>query len=121
MEKINYLGSCRKQAGLSQSDISFLVGKDSISTISKIEDDTLLPDLKTAFSFSLLYQKNISELFEKLYEDCSFGLLRKIDCLSSQYAKRNSDVSVSKSEIRKNQVKQDFLKSTVEHIKNVND
>ena len=121
MNKINYLKSCRKNSGLSQSDVSFLINKPSVSTVSKMEDDLMIPDIKTAFSFSLLYQKKPCEIFPKFHEDCSLSLVRKIDCLSSEYAKRNSDVSVSKNQLRKNQAKQDFLKSTMEHIKNVND
>lgn len=121
MQKINYLRSCRKQAGLSQNDVSFLINKPSVSTVSKMEDDLMIPDIKTAFSFSLLYRKKLCEIFPKFHEDCSLSLVRKIDCLSSEYAKKNSANSASKNEIRKNQAKQDFLKLAVEHIKNVND
>jgi len=120
MKKINYLRSCRKQTGLSQQDVSFLIGKTSISTISKMEDNLIFPDLKTTFHLSLLYQKNIIELFAKLYEDCSFGLLRKIDCLSSEFSKRNSNISISKNEEKKNTFKKYFLEKVVENIKKNN-
>ncbi len=120
MKKINYLRSCRKQTGLSQQDVSFLIGKTSVSIISKMEDNLIFPDLKTTFHLSLLYQKSIIKLFAKLFEDCSFSLLRKIDCLSSEFSKRNSDTSIGKNEEKKNILKKDFLEKVAVDIKKNN-
>jgi transcriptional regulator with XRE-family HTH domain len=121
MQKINYLRSCRKQAGLSQQDVSFLVDKPSLATISKMEDDSLAPDLATAFCFSLLYQRSIPELFPKLCEDRSIQLLRKVDRLSNAYAQKNVQARISGNKMRKNQAKQDFLRSCMDYIKKAND
>lgn len=120
MKPINYLGSCRKHSALSQGDVAHLVGKPSISTISKMEDNQVLPDIKTAFSFALLYQKKLCEIFAKYHEDCSLQLLRNIDSLSAKYDDKCSTSSLSKNELRKYTNKQDYLKSTMNYIKNSN-
>ena len=120
MKPINYLGSCRKHSALSQEDVAHLVGKPSISTISKMEDGALLPDIKTAFSFALLYQKKLCEIFAKYHEECSLELLRNIDSLSAKYDNKCNTSSLSKNELRKYTNKQEYLKSTVEYIKNSN-
>jgi len=109
MNKINYLKSCRKKAGLSQSDISHIIGKPSLSAISKIEDGLKIPDLKTSFYLSMLYQKPVCELFEKLHEDCTFELLRRVDLLLGEY---------SKSTDEKGRLKVSFLEQVIGNIKN---
>ena len=108
MNKINYLKSCRKKAGLSQSDISHIIYKPSLSAISRIEDGLKIPDLKTSFYLSMLYQKPVCELFEKLHEDCTFELLRRVDLLLGEY---------SKSTDEKDRIKMSFLEQAIGNIK----
>ena len=110
MKKINYLRSCRRQAGLSQSDITTLIGKKSISTVSKMEDGVLIPDLKTAFYLSLIYSKNIHDIFAKLHQESSYEVLRKVDDLESKL-----DCQSPKSNHKRK-----FLGGVVSSIKNVN-
>jgi len=109
MNKINYLKSCRKKAGLSQSDISYIIGKPSLSIISKMEDGLKIADVETSFYLSMLYQKPICELFEKLHEDCTFELLRRVDLLLGEY---------SKSTDEKDRIKVNFLEHVIGNIKN---
>jgi len=110
MKKINYMTSCRKAAGLSQGDITTLIGKKSISTVSKMEDGVLTPDLKTALYLSFIFSKSIPDLFAKLHQDCAYEVLRKTDLLDSRL---NSQTS-------KDNHKKVFLSSMIASIKEAN-
>lgn len=56
----------------------------------------------------MLYQKPVCELFEKLHEDCTFELLRRVDLLLGEY---------SKSTDEKDRIKMSFLEQAIGNIK----
>ena len=58
----NYLKTQRKSLGLTQKELSFLLGKPSVAAISKFENDRTTPNLKTAIQFHILYDSNFKLL-----------------------------------------------------------
>ena len=75
----NYLRAHRKRLGLSQDDVSFLLGALSGTKVCRYERFARDPSLKTALSFATVFQKPIEELFQ--------GLTRKAEKQIAERAK----------------------------------
>jgi transcriptional regulator with XRE-family HTH domain len=59
----NYLLTYRKHSGLSQSEISFLIGLKNKSELSRYESGVRQPSLRTALACQAAYGTPVSELF----------------------------------------------------------
>ena len=59
----NYLRTYRKHSGLSQSDISFLIGLKDKSDLSRYERRVRQPSLRTALACQEVFGTPVSELF----------------------------------------------------------
>ena len=59
----NYLRTYRKHSGLSQSDISFLIGLKDKSELSRYERRVRQPSLRTALACQEVFGTPVSELF----------------------------------------------------------
>ena len=59
----NYLRTYRKHSGLSQSDISFLIGLRDKSELSRYERRIRQPSLRTALACQEVFGMPVSELF----------------------------------------------------------
>jgi transcriptional regulator with XRE-family HTH domain len=62
----NYLRTCRKHSGLSQSDVSFLIRLKDKSELSRYERSVRLPSLRAALACEELFGTPVSELFAGL-------------------------------------------------------
>lgn len=65
----NYLRASRKQAGLSQDDLAFLLGCGSGTKVSRYELFRRQPGLVTVFALESIFRKPARELFAGMYED----------------------------------------------------
>ena len=65
----NYLRASRKQAGLSQDDLAFLLGCGSGTKVSRYELFRRQPGLPTVFALEAIFGKPARELFAGMYED----------------------------------------------------
>jgi len=65
----NYLRASRKQAGLSQDDLAFLLGCDSGTKVSRYEMFRRQPGLPTVFALEAIFGKPARELFAGVYEE----------------------------------------------------
>ncbi len=65
----NYLRASRKQAGLSQDDLAFLLGCETGTKVSRYELFRRQPGLSTVFALEAIFQKPARELFAGMYED----------------------------------------------------
>lgn len=103
----NYLKVFRKQSGLSQKDVAFIINKPSVCSISKLENNQIVPDLKTVIYLSLVYQKRIKNIFPKLYESCQQDVLENSSRLSGKY---------HRSDRKKDEMKMTFLEKIMQNI-----
>ena len=85
----NYLRAYRKQSGLTQKDITFLLGNNSIAVISKMENGHATPSLEAAIYLSILYRQSIATLFPALIEQWQFQLLQQLDTMNTDYAQNS--------------------------------
>ena len=65
----NYLRANRKRLGLSQEEVSFLLGVVSSSKVSRYERFARDPSLETALAFEAILQRPVRELFPGLYQN----------------------------------------------------
>jgi transcriptional regulator with XRE-family HTH domain len=65
----NYLRASRKQAGLSQDDLAFLLGCGSGTKVSRYELFRRQPGLSTALALEAIFKKPARELFAGMYEN----------------------------------------------------
>jgi transcriptional regulator with XRE-family HTH domain len=64
----NYLRTHRKRLGLSQADVSRLLGEWSEAQVSRHENSIREPSLETALAYEVIFQKPVRELFAGVYE-----------------------------------------------------
>lgn len=65
----NYLRSYRKRSGLSQDDIAFLMGCQSVTQLARYENCSRLPQLRNAFALEVILNAQARALFAGLFED----------------------------------------------------
>lgn len=64
----NYLKAYRKKSCLTQDEMAGLLGCESGSKISRYENSTRLPSLKTLMAYSVIFKASLSELFAGMYQ-----------------------------------------------------
>ena len=63
----NYLRRFRKQSGLTQAEVAFLLGCHCGAKVSRYENLTREPSLATAFACQAVYRVPVHELFPGMY------------------------------------------------------
>jgi transcriptional regulator with XRE-family HTH domain len=64
----HYLRSCRRRGSLSQRDIAFLLGVKTISKISRYERKVMLPPVRTALAYEVIFGRPLAKLFHGAYD-----------------------------------------------------
>ncbi len=79
----HYLRTYRKNSGLSQVDVAFLLGSQSGARVSRYEHHHRQPTLETAVGYCVLFDARIAELFAGLYDDIADDICRRAGLLLS--------------------------------------
>jgi transcriptional regulator with XRE-family HTH domain len=64
----NYLRTYRKRSGLSQKELSFLLGVKSSEKVCRYEKFQQVPNLQTALALQVIFGVPVAELFAGIYE-----------------------------------------------------
>jgi transcriptional regulator with XRE-family HTH domain len=64
----NYLRTYRKRFGLSQKELSFLLGVKRSEKVCRYEKFQQVPNLKTALAFQAVFGVPVAELFAGIYD-----------------------------------------------------
>ncbi len=64
---LNKLWIARKKVGLGQKSVARLLGHHCSSPVSEYENNRLLPNLRTAFKLSIIYNTPLQQLYAALY------------------------------------------------------
>lgn len=80
----NYLRTHRKRAGLTQHEVSFLVGKASGTKISRYETFSREPNLETLFALEIVFGTAASRLFIGPYVRASLTVRRRARLLAKR-------------------------------------
>ncbi len=87
----NYLRAFRKRTGLSQKEISFLLGIKNGAKVSRYEHFKQKPTLKTAFRYAVIFGKSTKELFAGIFEKVERETKGKIKRLVRKISKDKPD------------------------------
>ena len=94
----NFLRSNRKRLALFQSDVAYLLGKGGLQQVCRHERFNRIPNLETALSYEVIFQRSVRELF--------YGLFQRIEGEVAERAKmlfERSNPGISKLNARRRQ------------------
>jgi len=77
----NYIRAERRKASLSQREIGLILGYNSEKSVSKHELNSAMPPLLIALAYSILFEKEVSELFSGLQDGVASVVEKRIDDL----------------------------------------
>jgi len=86
----NYLRMYRKRAGLTQSELAYLLGVQSSGKISRYERFARRPTLETALAFEVILGVPIRDLFEGVNEDVEHEVKKRARRLRRRLAQRQA-------------------------------
>lgn len=92
----NYLRTYRKHAGLSQSEVAFLLGCRDGSRVCRHERFRRRPSLEVAMAYEALFQVSVRELFAGLYRKVASDTALRAKALTQELALRGSNRLVSR-------------------------
>lgn len=108
----NQTKTSRKKAGLSQDDVAFLLGKESGSYVSRVEQNKITPDLLTAISYQIIFDIPIDRMFSGIHREIQPTLITRIAKLTNELEKKGGNPKIRK--------RINFLESVARTIANNN-
>jgi transcriptional regulator with XRE-family HTH domain len=102
----HYLRSCRRRASLSQRDVAVLLGVRAISKISRYERNVMLPPIKTALAYQIIFGRPVAKLFCGAYHLIRIEVRRR----ASKLAENLSEISHSALDARRKESLQAILR-----------
>lgn len=100
----NQTKTSRKKAGLSQDDVAFLLGKESGSYVSRVEQNKITPDLFTALSYQILFDIQVHQMFAGIYTEIQPILITRIAKLTNILEKKGGSLKIRKRIVILNEV-----------------
>jgi len=89
-----YLRTYRKRGGLTQSDLAFLLGSDTGTTVSHYERLLRDPNLDTAFACQVIFGIPAQELFPGVYGKVEKAIRRRAHVLSQKVQDGDMDARI---------------------------
>jgi transcriptional regulator with XRE-family HTH domain len=80
----NYLRAYRKQYGLSQKEVAFLLGVKASVKVSQYEMFQRVPSLETALALQAIFGVPVAELFAGIYEKVEKEISNRAKILDSK-------------------------------------
>lgn len=77
----SYLRTHRKRHGLTQREVGFLIGLKSGQIISRYEDNSFMPHLRSALACQVIFDVVPHELFPSMYRDIEQFTLERVVAL----------------------------------------
>ncbi len=74
----HYLRACRKKSCLSQDEVAGILGCRSGAKVSRYENSTRLPGLKTLIAYLVLFKASLPELFAGMYKKIKLQVEKRI-------------------------------------------
>lgn len=74
----NRLWQARHKRGLEQKQVAYLLGHKTINQISRYENGTKTPSLRTALKLELILHMPVSDLFPDHYQQCRAEIAERL-------------------------------------------
>lgn len=81
----NYLRTYRKRSGFTQDEIAYLLGCKNGAKVSRYENFSRLPGVKTSFAYSVIFRVPQQELFAGEYQKVEKDVLMRARRLKKKY------------------------------------
>lgn len=86
----NYLRTYRKQSGLTQREVAFLLGCETGAQVSRYERRRRLPPLRTALAFEAIFGVPVERLFAGIRETVGANVEERIERLGTELQKQSA-------------------------------
>lgn len=73
----NHIKRLRMEKGLTQRELAHIIGYQSVSSLSHLENGHKLPSIKTAMKLEAAFQELIPAIFSKLYDEVRTPVVRR--------------------------------------------
>src|SRR5437867_11496856 len=93
---LNYLRTHRKRAGLSQEDVTVLLGAKSAAKVCRYERFARQPGLGTAFAYEVIFRVPAHTLFNGLYAQAERAVMSRAKLLIRKLAQEKPDRTTSR-------------------------
>jgi transcriptional regulator with XRE-family HTH domain len=97
----NYLRSYRKQSGLTQSDVAFLLGSHDGAQVSRYEKGHHLPPLRTALAYATIFGVSLGNLFSGVQLGVRKDIAPRVKKLRTQLEKRRAENRATVADARR--------------------
>jgi transcriptional regulator with XRE-family HTH domain len=78
----NYLKTYRKRSGLSQRELTYLLGQKHRAKVSRYERNERTPALRTLIGYETIFRVVLRDLFRGVFVDIAPGILDRARTLS---------------------------------------
>ena len=78
----NYIRTYRKRSGLSQDELTYLLGRKSGSVISRCERLRRMPSLEMALRLEVIFRLPVKDLFAGMFTQVERQTLRRVGLLA---------------------------------------
>jgi len=86
----NYIRIHRKNAGLSQGELGGALGYCDEQTIARHERFHVMPPLRIAISYAIVFRIPVAELFAGLHDEVELGVETRLAQLEQQLGQRSA-------------------------------
>lgn len=90
------LRAYRKQNGMTQEDMAFLLGLKGRSALPRFERNERYPDIKTALAYRAIFKREIHELFPELETQTKRAVARRRAKLTHVEGQKESEVEADR-------------------------
>jgi len=87
----NCLRTARRRSGLTQDEITFLLGATSSTKVSRHETFERLPSVSTIFAYEIIFRAIARVLFAGAYEEVRCAVIGRAKCLIQTLADKPSN------------------------------
>jgi transcriptional regulator with XRE-family HTH domain len=94
-QQTNRIRMLRKQSGLSQSDLAFLLGFTNPASVCLYELRSRIPSTDTMFALSIIFGKPPEELFPDLYKEVEQLIYKRVYSLWKRSLKKPTTKEVA--------------------------
>lgn len=92
----NYLRTHRKRAGLSQDEVSHIVGASGGPKVSRYERGSRRPSLETALAYEAVFGVPVRELFAGVYDEVERHTQRRAIVLANRLRRSSTNARTAR-------------------------
>lgn len=105
----NYLKKFRKRSGLSQRELTYLLGQKHRAKVSRYERNERRPSLRTLIGYEIIFRVVLRDLFTGVFVEIAPGILDRARALSRLLDEKTRTAAIAQ--------KVEFLNKVIESLR----